>query len=634
MNFHGEEILNDNLEKVSECALPEHVTGAVRFAQLDNIVKLATEIPAAALVFIEVIILLAGVISRYVFNAPITWTDELASTLFIWIAMLGAVIALRRSEHMRLTTFVNMLNPKWRSIVENVVAMITAVFVLLLAMPTYTYIEEQWMITTPALGLHDSYRVAALGVGVLLMLGITLVRFVEKSTWKEVAIALLVVGIAVGGLWVAKPALLAMGNYNLLVYFLLVVSICVIAGVPIAFAFGTATLTYLSMTTDTPLTVVVSRMDEGMSTLVLLSVPLFVFLGYLLELTGLAKVLVEFLASLIGHVRGGLSYVLLGAMYIVSGISGAKAADMAAVAPVMFPEMKRRGTKPGELVALLSASGAMGETIPPSLVLITVGSVCGVSIAALFKAGLLPAVLCASAMGVVSFSRNRNENMEGVKRADFRTILRKFLIALPALALPVFIIASVVEGIATSTEVSTLGVAYTVLIGIFIYRTFDYRKIYPMLVDTAALSGAILLIIGTATAMGWALAQSGFSKDLAAIMSKVPGGQLGFLLVSILLFVVLGSVLEGIPAMVLFGPLLFPVARALGVHDVHYSMVIIMAMGIGLFAPPLGVGYYAACAIGKVSPDEAMKPVWQYLGALLVAIVVLAAFPWISLVFL
>ena len=143
-----------------------------------------------------------------------------------------------------------------------------------------------------------------------------------------------------------------------------------------------------------------------------------------------------------------------------------------------------------------------------------------------------------------------------------------------------------------------------------------------MLLETAALSGAILLIIGTATGMAWALTQSGFSRQLAAAMAAMPGGWFGFMLVSIVAFVVLGSVLEGIPAIVLFGPLLFPIARQAGINEVHYAMVVILAMGIGLFAPPLGVGYYAACAIGRVSPDAGMRRIWPYLGALLVGLLV------------
>ena len=619
----------------SEFAAPEPVAAPdQRFARLDKTIIWMTEIPAAILTVVEILVLLAGVISRYVFDSPLTWTDELASILFLWLAMLGAVIALRRGEHMRLTTIVKMLPDQWRPWVETLAAMIAAVFVFEIIYPAYKYFDLQWAITTPALEIHDGYRVAAIGVGVLLMMVITVVRFIERSTWAQVGTTFLVVAAAAGCLWMAKPTLLAMGHLNMLVYFILIVAVSVATGVPIAFAFGVSTMTYLVMTTTVPLTIVTSRMDEGMSTLILLSVPLFVFLGLLIEMTGMAKVLIDFLAAVIGHVRGGLSYVLLGAMYLVSGISGSKAADMAAVAPVLFPEMKRRGSPPGELVALLSSSGAMSETIPPSLVLITIGSVCGVSIAALFTGGLLPAVVCALAMVVVAFFRTRDENLHGVKRATGRQILRTFVVAVPAIALPFLIRAAVIEGVATATEVSTLGVAYTVIMGLFVYRQFDWKRLYPMLVETASLSGAILLIIGTATAMGWALTQSGFSQNLTHMMSKVPGGQFGFLMVSVLAFMVLGSVLEGIPSIVLFGPLLFPVALSMGVNEVHYAMVVIIAMGIGLFAPPFGVGFYAACAIGKVSPDEAMGKVWPYLVALFFALLVIAAIPWISIGFL
>jgi tripartite ATP-independent transporter DctM subunit len=321
-------------------------------------------------------------------------------------------------------------------------------------------------------------------------------------------------------------------------------------------------------------------------------------------------------------------------MYLVSGISGSKAADMAAVAPVLFPEMKQRGGKPGELVALLSSSGAMSETIPPSLVLITIGSVTGVSIAALFTGGMLPAVVLAIALCVIVWSRYRHEDLSHVRRASMSQIARTFVIALPALALPFVIRAAVVKGVATATEVSTIGIVYSIAIGLAIYRHFDWRRLRPMLVETAALSGAILLIIGAATAMAWSLTQSGFSQDLARVMASLPGGAAGFLAVSIVAFVVLGSVLEGIPAIVLFGPLLFPIARQLGVHEIHYAMVVILSMGVGLFAPPFGVGYYAACAVARVHPDEGIRPIIGYLLALLVGLIVVAAVPWISIGFL
>jgi tripartite ATP-independent transporter DctM subunit len=211
---------------------------------------------------------------------------------------------------------------------------------------------------------------------------------------------------------------------------------------------------------------------------------------------------------------------------------------------------------------------------------------------------------------------------------------KSLLVALPALALPFVIRAAVVEGVATATEVSTIGIVYAIVVGLLVYRKFDVRQIWPALVDTAALSGAILLIIGTATGMAWSLTQSGFSGDLAAAMAKLPGGAAAFIAVSIVAFVLLGSVLEGIPAIVLFGPLLFPIARQLGIHDVHYSMIVVLAMGIGLFAPPFGVGYYAACAISRIRPSEGVRHVWRYMVSLIVGTVVVAAVPWISTGFL
>jgi tripartite ATP-independent transporter DctM subunit len=603
-------------------------------ATLDRALGWITEIPAALLVVVEIVVLFAGVVSRYVYHRPLTWSDELASILFLWLAMLGAVIALRRGEHMRLTTFLGLASPAWRSRLEALGAVIVAVFLLLILQPALEYFEDEAFITTPALEIPNSIRVAAIGVSAALMLVIAAVRLLAHARLRDAVAALIAVVAVAGLLWLGRPLWLAMGNYNLIVFFVVLVAACVAIGAPIAVAFGLATVAYLAITTHVPLTVVVSRMDEGMSGIILLSVPLFVFLGLLIEMTGLARAMVNFLASLLGHVRGGLSYVLLGAMYLVSGISGSKAADMAAVAPVLFPEMKRRGAKPGELVALLSASGAMSETIPPSLVLITIGSVTGVSIAALFTGGLVPALVLALALVVMAYVRSRDEDLSGVVRAPALTVLKLFVIALPAIALPFLIRAAVVEGVATATEVSTIGVAYTIVAGLVIYRQFPWRRLYPMLIETASLSGAILLIIGTATGMAWALTQSGFSRQLAATMAGVPGGAAGFLAISIVAFAILGSVLEGIPAVVLFGPLLFPVARALHIHDVHYAMVVILAMGLGLFAPPFGVGFYAACAIGRVSPDAAMGRIWPYLAALLVALAVVAAVPWLSIGFL
>jgi tripartite ATP-independent transporter DctM subunit len=603
-------------------------------ASLEAALGMLVEIPAALLVVAEIVILFAGVVARYGLHQPLIWSDELASILFLWLAMLGAAVAFRRAEHMRMTAVVASAKPATRAYLDLFATCSALAFLLLIAWPSYEYAYEESFIITPALQIPNIWRAAALPSGICLMALFAFLRLARAGDIRTVLGAVLSVTLLIAVFWLAQPWLRPLGNINLIIFFVGVAGFCVFAGVPIAFGFGLAIFGYLALTTHTPLMVLVGRMDEGMSHLILLSVPLFVFLGLLIEMTGMARAMVAFLASLLGHVRGGLHYVLVGAMYLVSGISGSKAADMAAVAPVLFPEMKARGAKPGDLVALLAATGAQTETIPPSLVLITIGSVTGVSIAALFTGGLLPGVVLAITLSALVWWRYRGEDLSHVKRATGGEIVKSFVIALPALALPFVIRAAVVEGIATATEVSTIGIVYGLVIGLLVYRRFDWRRLVPMLVETACLSGAILLIIGTATGMAWGLTQSGFSRALAAGMTGLPGGSAAFIAVSIVAFTVLGSVLEGIPAIVLFGPLLFPIARAVGVHEVHYAMIIILAMGIGLFAPPFGVGYYAACAIGRVDPAEGIRPIWGYLLALLIGLIVVAVFPWISIGFL
>jgi len=603
-------------------------------ASLEASLGMLVEIPAALLVVAEIVILFAGVVARYGLHRPLIWSDELASILFLWLAMLGAAVAFRRAEHMRMTAIVANAKPAMRAYLDLVATCAALAFLLLVAWPAHEYAYEESFITTPALQIPNVWRAAALPVGIGLMALFALLRLARAGDLRAVLGAVLSVAVLIGMFWLAQPWLRPLGNINLIIFFVGVAGFCVFTGVPIAFGFGLAIFGYLALTTRTPLMVLVGRMDEGMSHLILLSVPLFVFLGLLIEMTGMARAMVAFLASLLGHVRGGLHYVLVGAMYLVSGISGSKAADMAAVAPVLFPEMKQRGAKPGDLVALLAATGAQTETIPPSLVLITIGSVTGVSIAALFTGGLLPGVVLAITLSALVWWRYRDEDLSHVTRATSGEIVRSFVIALPALALPFVIRAAVVEGIATATEVSTIGIVYGLVVGLLVYRHFDWRRLMPMLVETACLSGAILLIIGTATGMAWGLTQSGFSRALAGAMTGLPGGSATFIAVSIVAFTVLGSVLEGIPAIVLFGPLLFPIARTVGVHEVHYAMIIILAMGIGLFAPPFGVGYYAACAIGRVDPAEGIRPIWGYLLALLIGLIIVAIFPWISIGFL
>lgn len=587
---------------------------------------------AAILVVAEVGLLFYGVVERYVLEDPVVWSDELASILFLWLGMLGAVVAFHRREHMAMTALLDAVSEQRKLALEILRMLVCAIFLLLMIKPAWIYAHGQVLIQSPALGISDFWRAAALPVGIGLMFVLVLLQMLQVMHLRRFWVLAGIVVAVVAGMSALTHIFVLLGNLNLLIFFVGATGATVMLGVPIAFAFGIATCAYLALSTDMPLAVVVGRIDGGMSNFVLLAVPLFVLLGTLIEANGMARSIVRFLMSLIGHVRGGLSYVLLGAIYLVSGIAGSKAADMAAVAPALFPEMQARGSKPGELVALLSSAGAMSETIPPSLVLITLGTVTGVSISALFTGGLLPGVVLALMLAVVARFRSAGQAVS--TRSGLRAICISLVAAAPALVLPFIIRAAVILGATTPTEVSTLGIVYALILGPLFYRRISWREFGPLLAGAATLSGAILLIIGTATAMAWALTQSGFSLQLAAAMASLPGGSWGFMAVSILAFVLLGSVLEGIPAVVLFGPLLFPIAQRMGINEVHYAIVVVLAMGIGLFTPPFGVGYYTACAISRVPSQEGMRPIIGYIATLLIGLIIVAAVPWISIGFL
>lgn len=589
---------------------------------------------ASILLVAIVLLLLAGVTSRYVFSLPVVWIDEVASICFLWLAMLGSAIALDRNEHLRLTIMLRMLPEPTQRFVETFGCLIIATFLLALMKPAVEYAMEEWAIITPALNIPNSFRVSAIPFGFAAMLAIVLLYAIRTSRIRDLVLSAVVIGVIALVLWSFMPTLIRAGNSKIILFLVVFVAVCLAMGVPIAFCFGIGTLTYLAFATRVSTFVMIGRMDEGMSHLILISVPIFVLLGCILDSTGMGKSIVDFMASLIGHVRAGMSYVLLGSMFIVSGISGSKVSDMATVAPALFPEMRRRGHSPREMIALLATGAAMADTVPPSIVLIVLGSVAGVSIAGLFTAGIVVAlVLLATLIGLARW-KSRHEDLAGVRRAPMKLIGTTLLLAAPALVLPFLIRSTVAGGVATATEVSTIAVVYALFVGIVLYGGVSWRTFYRMLVETAALTGAILLILGTALAMAWAITQAGIAQQLATLMAGMPGGWITFMGVTIVVFLVLGCILEGLPAIVLMAPLMFPIAKSLGINDIHYSMVVVTAMNIGLMTPPIGIGFYLACKIGNVSPDEAIGAIWPYLAALLVGLVAIAAVPWISTGFL
>lgn len=607
---------------------------AVTASAAERNVVAALEASAALLLLAMMGLVVAGVVFRYFLSAPIFWIDEVCSILFIWLGMMGAVIAIHRHEHLRLSLVIDRVSPTSRARLDALGQVLVIAFLAAMIYPAYKHVLSESIIYSATLGISNGVRISAVLFGFAAMLAIAVLRLGSTATLRRMLASIAAVAVTVAVLYALRGVFADLGKLNILIFLIGVLGVCLIIGVPIAFCFGIGTLTFLLFTTRIPLSILVGRMDEGMSSLILLSVPVFILLGCVLDKSGMGKVIVDFLASLFGHVRAGMSYVLLGSLYLVSGISGSKVSDMATVAPALFPAMERRGNKPPEMVALLATGAVMADTVPPSIVLIVLGSVVGLSIANLFVSGFVIAFVLLLALAVVARIRGGHDQSEHEKRAPFSVVMTTLKIALPVLFLPFMIRVAVGEGVATATEVSALAVVYAVIVGQIFFGGFRGRDFYDMLVDTASLSGVILLIMGCALSAAWALTQTGFASILSGFMTDLPGGWISFMLVSIVLFMVLGCLLEGMPALVLLAPLLFPIASGLGIHSIHYAMVAVVAMNIGLFLPPVGIGYYIACSMGRVKPEEAIKPMLVYLGALAAALLLIAFVPAISIGYL
>ena len=409
-------------------------------------------------------------------------------------------------------------------------------------------------------------------------------------------------------------------------------AVLLVLGIPVAFVIGTAGFVGLYWSGQYPLTVIVKQIFEGVDSFVLLAIPLFILAGALMETGGIAVRLVRLAQVLVGWIRGGLSMAVVVAEYIFSGISGSTVADVSAIGSTMIPPMLRAGYRPEQAVAVVSAASAMGILVPPCILMIVIGSVANVSVAALFAAGFLPAVVLALAIMVYIWFDARRSGLEAREVAGLRAIWRAFLDAVIPLGLPAIIFGGILGGAVTPTEAAVLAVVYAFVVGVFVYREIKWRDLPGILVHSAVVTAAVCFLLGTAAVVAWILAVEQVPQTLLRLMLAVPGGNIVFLILTSILFIALGAVLEGLPAVVILLPTFMPVVQRLGIDVIHYATVVVAATGIGLFLPPIGVGFFIACGIAKVPVDRATRDMMPYVYMMCVGLLVVILVPWVTLV--
>jgi tripartite ATP-independent transporter DctM subunit len=402
--------------------------------------------------------------------------------------------------------------------------------------------------------------------------------------------------------------------------------------VPVAFAVGMAAVLGLWWNGQYPLLTVLKQAFEGVDSFVLLAIPLFILAGALMETGGIAVRLVRLAQALVGRIRGGLSMAVVVAEYVFSGISGSTVADVSAIGSTMIPPMLRAGYRAEQAVAVVSAASAMGILVPPCILMIVIGSVGNVSVAALFAAGFLPAVVLAVAIMAWIYYDAKRSGIDAGVPMSVGEIWRVLLDALIPLGLPVIIFGGILGGVMTPTEAAVVAVLYAFVVGVFVYREIAWKDLPSILISSAVVTAAVCFLLGSAAVVAWVLVVENVPQLLLSAMLAVPGGATIFLFLTAALFIALGAVLEGLPAVVILLPTFLPVVKRLGIDLVHYSTVVVAATGIGLFLPPIGVGFFIACGIAKVSVDRASGAMMPYILMMCLGLIVVILVPWVTLV--
>lgn len=402
--------------------------------------------------------------------------------------------------------------------------------------------------------------------------------------------------------------------------------------VPIAFAMGLASLGTLAITGQAPTVILVNRMTSTADSFILIAIPLFIAAGSYMDTGGIAVRLMELARVLVGHIRGSLGMILVVSEMLFSGISGSTVADVSAMSSMMLPAMRRAGYKPEYSVAIISAASAMGILIPPCINMVVLAAIINVSIAALFFAGFLPAFVLAALILLLLYVQAIAMRLPAGKRASPGEIGRALIGAIIPLGMPIIIFGGILGGVFSPTEAAAVAVLYGVVVGMAVYRELSVSQVFRIAVSTGITTGSVMLLITMASTFSYIMAINHLPDTLAGAIISVSKEPWFFLVVNSLIFVFIGSILEGLPALIIFVPILYPLVQKLGIDPIHYGILVIAASGIGLFLPPAGVGLVIASALGKVSIGQATKPLLPFLGVLFIGLLVLIFVPWLSTV--
>jgi tripartite ATP-independent transporter DctM subunit len=606
---------------------------ATAISRLAGGLYILASIVAATALLVELVVVLVSIVSRSVFGNGLLWTDEASRIALSTISFIGGAAAYRGAHHTTIRLITDRLTMTVRETtaigIEWLVLIVTAVSVW----QSIGLLADGWDNLTPMLQISSSWIAMPVTAGLALIALFAFERLLTRHRLRPVlvvgavmvALAALVVVGAGASIFVDNPGTALTGMIMLFFAALLL-------GMPVSFGMLFASLCYLELTDTAPIVAVPQAMVDGTGNFVLLALPFFIFAGLIMERGGISLRLVRFAMALIGRMRGGLLQVVVVTIFLISGVSGSKVADVAAVGPVVRGELKRQGYRESEGAAVLAASAAMGETIPPSIAMLVLGSVTPISIGTLFIAGLLPAAVIAACLMLLIYLLARR----GPQRADSSLPAGSRLRAVPGailpLIMPVAMVAGIKFGIATPTEASSIAVIYGLVLSAFVYRAMPLRSVLGLAAECASVAGMVLFVLSSASCFAWVLTAANLPQELVALLGAIGSNKLVFLAGSVVLLIIIGSLLEGLPALIILAPLLLPIAVQMGINGIQYGIVLILAMGVGAFIPPIGVGFYVSAAVAGSDIESAARTMIPYAVVLVLAVLLIAFVPEITLI--
>lgn len=412
----------------------------------------------------------------------------------------------------------------------------------------------------------------------------------------------------------------------IILFFFLMMAI----GIPVAVALGVASIVYIIGFVGLPSIIVVQQMISGVDKFTLLAIPFFMMAGSLMEQGGISRRIVDFAKKLLGPIPGGLALVVVLASMIFAAMTGAGAATVAAIGAILYPEMIKENYDSDFTCALLATGGIFGPLIPPSILMVLYGVATDVSVGDMLMGGVIPGIVMGIVVAITAVLMCKKNGIKSGKRYGIKEIFESFFKAFWALMTPLIILGGIYSGIFSPTEAAAVATLYSLIIGMFVYKELKINNLFNVLYKSMKTTAGVLLIVATTQAFGWVLTKEQIPQFIAKIFTSLSSSPTVFLFAVTILLLIAGCFLDPVPAVMIFSPILYPTSKVFQIDSIHFGVVMVVALCIGLITPPVGMNLFVASSVGKSPVHKIVKHIIPFIIATLIGLIIIILVPEIS----